>query len=152
MAHHPFPLRRRLAHFRCPGITRVSQACPEPAKDSWHLSPHIPRSLWTPADPPSTHLFLGALCIGFWPVNTIAICFWDFRPLLALSRLFQDLGECGLPCELRGSLCTLQLFRSVLFTSCTTFLTTATLGMGGWLALTQQGPSPCKKRQVRLAH
>ncbi len=24
--------------------------------------------------------------------------------------------------------------------------------MGGWLALTQQGLSPCKKRQVRLAH
>ncbi len=25
MAHHPFPLRRRLAHFRRPGIIRVSQ-------------------------------------------------------------------------------------------------------------------------------
>ena len=26
----------------------------------------------------------------------------------------------------------------------------ATLGMGGWLALTQQGLSPCKKRQASL--
>jgi len=26
----------------------------------------------------------------------------------------------------------------------------ATLGMGGWLALAQQGLSPCKKRQASL--
>jgi len=28
----------------------------------------------------------------------------------------------------------------------------ATLGMGEWLALTQQGLAPCKKRQACLAH
>jgi hypothetical protein len=45
-----------------------------PLDHSWYFSPHIPRSSWTPADPPSTHLFLGALCVGFWPVDTIAVC------------------------------------------------------------------------------
>jgi hypothetical protein len=49
-----------------------------------------------------------SLCIGFWGVNTIAICMTLFYEAVS------SFGECGLPCGLRGSLCTLQLFRSAL--------------------------------------
>ena len=51
------------------------------------------------------------LCVGFWRVNTIAIC------ILLVTRLSQALEECGLPCGLHGSLCTLQLSRSALHRS-----------------------------------
>ena len=54
-------------------------------------------------------------------------------------------GECGLSCGLRGALCTLHLCRSVVTSS-----TGATLGISGWLDLTQQGLAPCKKRQAVL--
>ena len=53
--------------------------------------------------------------------------------------------ECGLPCGLRGALCTLHPCRSV----CTSF-TSATRGRSGWLDLTPQGLAPCKKRQASL--
>src|SRR5262245_12327971 len=56
-------------------------------------------------------------------------------------------GECGLPCGLRGSLCTLQLFRSALHRASSTV---ATLGMSGWLDLPQPGLAPGKKRQASL--
>ena len=49
-----------------------------------------------------------SLCIGFWGVNTIALC------LTLFYEAVSSFGECGLPCGLRGSLCTLQLFRSAL--------------------------------------
>ena len=54
-------------------------------------------------------------------------------------------GECGLPCGLRGALCTLHLCRSV-----STSFTDATRGTGGWVDLTWQGLAPCKKRQASL--
>jgi len=78
--------------------------------------------------------------MGFWHVNTIAICINHYVGAVSSFR------ECGLPCGLRGSLCTLQLCRLYIFTS----FTVATLGMSGWLNLTQQGLSPCKKRQASL--
>ena len=56
-------------------------------------------------------------------------------------------GECGLPCGLRGALCTLQLFRSALHRASSTV---ATLGMSGWLDLPQPGLPPGKKRQASL--
>jgi hypothetical protein len=49
--------------------------------------------------------------------------------------------DCGLPYGLYGSLCTLRV-------TVTGFH--ATRGMGEWLALTQQGLSPRKKRQALL--
>ena len=58
-----------------------------------------------------------SLCVGFWGVNTIAICF------SARNGAVSSFGECGLPCGLRGSLCTLQLCRSAvlcLLRSCNT--------------------------------
>ena len=49
-----------------------------------------------------------SLCIGFWGVNTIAIC------MTRLDKAVSSFGECGLPCGLRGSLCMLHLCRSAL--------------------------------------
>src|SRR5262249_13146628 len=81
------------------------------------------------------------LCVGFWLVNTIAIC---IKPV---NGAISSLGDCGLPCGRRDSLCTLQLFCSALLR---TSSIAATLGMSGWLLLTQQGLSPCQKRQALL--
>jgi len=83
VTHYPFLLRRRPVHLQQPGTTRVSQV-PD-------VSLHASHALWTPAGPPSTHPFLGALCVGFWPVNTIAACF------IALSRLYHALGSAVFP-------------------------------------------------------
>ncbi len=46
--------------------------------------------------------------MGFWHVNTIAICINRYVGAVSSFR------ECGLPCGLRGSLCTLQLCCSAL--------------------------------------
>jgi len=97
---------------------------------------------------PSQHSPIRALCVGFWAVKTIAICSAMLCIATLITGLYQDFRECGLPCGLHGSLCTLQLLRSV--TSPPKQL--QSLGMGGWLDLTQQGLSPCKKRQACLAH
>ena len=67
----------------------------------------------------------------------------------ALSGLYQTLGRCGLPYGLHGSLCTLQVFRSVRRYRLSSY-GPATLGTGGWLDLTRQGLTPCKKRQACL--
>jgi len=79
--------------------------------------------------------------VGFWLVNTIAIC---TKPV---NGAVSSLGDCGLPCGRRDSLCTLQLFRSALLR---TSSIAATLGMSGWLILAQQGLAPCQKRQASL--
>ena len=79
--------------------------------------------------------------MGFWLVNTIAIC------TMLVNGAVSSLGDCGLPCGRRDSLCTLQLFCSALLR---TSSIAATLGMSGWLLLTQQGLSPCQKRQASL--
>src|SRR5882762_8150173 len=47
-----------------------------------------------------------ALCIGFWGVNTLAIC------LTLLYEAVSSFGECGLPCGRRGSLGPLHLCRA----------------------------------------
>jgi len=131
-------------------VSRSHQGLPS----SWRFSlarpvRRIPRSLWTPADPPSTHhnaLFV----LASGPLTPSPSACWDLRPC-ALTRLYQDFGECGLPCGLRGSLYTPQPFRWViLLPPSITFLAVATLSMGGWLVLTQRGLSPLKKRQASL--
>ena len=43
-----------------------------------------------------------SLCVGFWAVETIAICVSHFGAVSSFRK-------CGLPCGLRVSLCTLQL-------------------------------------------
>jgi hypothetical protein len=68
---------------------------------------------------------------------------------IVLSGLYQTSGRCGLPYGLHGSLCTLQTFRSVRRRRLSSY-GSATLGTGGWLDLTRQGLTPCKKRQACL--
>jgi hypothetical protein len=79
------------------------------------------------------------LCVGFWCVKTIAVCMSRDNGAVSGFR------ECGLPCGLRGALCTLHPCRSV-----RPSFTGATLGRSGWLDLTPQGLAPCKKRQASL--
>ena len=135
MAQYPYPLR---------SFPRTLQGAwnRQGLPSSWHFSPRIPRSSWTPADPPEPHLYR-SLCVGFWHVKTIAICF------IRTNEAVSSFRECGLPYGLRGSLCTLQLLRSASFFSSTSY-TVATLGMSGWLCLTQRGLSPHKKHQASL--
>jgi hypothetical protein len=80
---------------------------------SRHFSPHMPRSSWTPAVPPKPYLYR-LLCVGFLFVNTIAICPAVFT-LLSINEAISSFREYGLPYGLRGSRCTLQLFRSTIF-------------------------------------
>jgi len=70
-------------------------------------------------------------CIGFRCGNNVAICINLYLPGCIIH-----FRKYGLPYGLSVSLCTLHLM-------VTHF--DATLGMGGWLDLTQQGLSPCKK-------
>ena len=70
-------------------------------------------------------------CIGFRCGNDVAICI-----NLYLRGCIIHFRKYGLPYGLSVSRCTLHLM-------VTHF--DATLGMGGWLDLTQQGLSPCKK-------
>ena len=101
------------------------------------LSTHT--TLFVDPDRPSGSSPIRCLCGGFWSVQTIALC------IIAAYGAVSSFRECGLPCGLRGALCTLHPCRSV----CTSF-TGATLGMSGWLDLAQQGLAPCKKRQASL--
>src|SRR5436309_9943043 len=82
----------------------------------------------------------GPFVLASATVNNVAVC--TKRHDGAVSSF----GEYGLSCGLHASLCTLQLTCSV-FTSA---VAVATLGRSGWLVLTPQGLSPCKKRQASL--
>ena len=73
-------------------------------------------------------------------VKNVAVC------IKRNDGAVSSFGEYGLSCGLHVSLCTLQLTCSV-FTSA---VAVATLGRSGWLILTPQGLSPCKKRQASL--
>ena len=73
--------------------------------------------------------------------EAVAVCF------LVRNEAVSCFRACGRPYGLRDSLCTLQLLRSAPLLR---LLTTATLGMSGWLDLAQQGLSPCKKHQALL--
>ena len=84
----------------------------------------------TPTDPLESH-HMRFFCVGFRYGNDVAICInFYLRGCIIHFRKY------GLPYGLPVSLCTLHLM-------VTHF--DATLGMGGWLDLTQQGLSPCKK-------
>ena len=81
------------------------------------------------------------LRVGFWRVNTIAIC------ILLVTRLSQALGSADsltgyvVPCVRFN--CLVQLYMGA-------SSTVATLGMSGWLDLSQPGLAPGKKRQASL--
>jgi len=104
----------------------------------------MPRSK---ADPgrPSENSPKCSLRVGFWAVNTIAICIRTVCTITPNNGAVSSFRKCGLPCGLCRSLCTLQLCRSAFASS-----TTATLGMNGWLGLIHQGLPPWKKRQAKL--
>ena len=99
MAQYPYPLRQLPSHLPMP------QEPPGPPKFLTLLSTHTTLFVDPGADPPEPHP-LWSLCVGFWHVKTIAVCFILFHEAVS------SFGECGLPCGLRGSLCTLQLLRS----------------------------------------
>jgi len=100
-------------------------------------SPKFFISLYRPAmcqDPDRPSLesrHMRFFCIGFRCENDVAICI-----NLYLRGCIIHFRKYGLPYGLSISLCTLHLM-------VTHF--DATLGMGGWLDLTPQGLSPCKK-------
>ena len=136
-----FPRPWLMIRMPCDGFARVFSARQElrgPPKFLTLLSTHT--TLFVDPGRPSGISPQRSLCVGFWGVNTIAIC------IMLAHGAVSSFGECGLPCGLRGSLCTLQLCRSASFPS----FTVATLGMSGWLGLPQQGLAPCKKRQASL--
>ena len=158
---HRFPLWTALPSPRTPRGSDVRKALGAPREaaslgrprtlsdlpSSRRFSPHIPRSSWTPADPRGPHpRGPSVLASGTFTPSPSA-----FRSYGAVSS-FRECGlpvrctQTGLPCGLCGSLCTLQLVRSGSHPSSPT----ATLGTGGWLGLTRQGLSPCKKRQASL--
>jgi hypothetical protein len=97
VAHYPYPLPELPSN-------RSQQGLPS----SCHFSTRIPRSKVDPGSPSeiSPYRFL---CVGFWTVNTIADCF------IHVIEAVSSFRECGLPCGLRVSLCTLQRLRSVAF-------------------------------------
>ena len=101
------------------------------------LSTHT--TLFVDPDRPSGSSPIRFLCVGFWSAKTIAVC------IIAAYGAISSFRECGLSYGLRGALCTLHPCCSALTSS-----TGATLGMSGWLDLTQQGLTPCKKRQASL--
>ena len=95
--------------FQWPGAARASQV-----RNATLHAYHAPK--WTPADPYGPYLHRSSR-MGFWYVNTIAICINRSNGAVSSFR------ECGLPVRctqtgllygLCGSLCTLQLCRSAL--------------------------------------
>ena len=78
------------------------------------------------------------LCVGFWRRYTIAICIILSNE--AVSRLQ------GLRSPLRPLW--FPVYASAVSFGYKTSSTSATLGTGGWLGLTRQGLTPCKKRQA----
>ena len=93
--------------IRMPCDTACPQSEPDgPPKFLTLLSTH-PTLLVDP-DSPSQTSPLRSVCIGFCRVKSIADC------ITLAHGAVSSFGECGLPCGLRGSLCTLQLFRSAL--------------------------------------
>jgi hypothetical protein len=68
------------------------------------LSRHA--TLFVDPDRPSESSPKRSLCVGFWSRYTIAIC------IILINGAVTSLGDCGLPCGLHGSLCTLQGCRS----------------------------------------
>ncbi len=79
--------------------------------------------------------------MGFWIFDSIAVCF------LGLDEAVSSFRECGLS----YGLCDAPVYASIVsFDDLFTSSTTATLGMSGWLNLTQLGLAPNQKHQAFL--
>src|SRR4029450_8610386 len=76
---------------------------------------------------------------------------WAFKPSASATSAFSKLSQ---HFRVRGHPCGLQDTLSTLRPSCSPCLhgsaMDARLATGGWLALTRQGLSPCKRRQAFL--
>ena len=127
----------------CGGLFRRPVSDEEPAGSPKFLnaSRHACHALrWTPADPRGPHRIFGPSVLASATVNNVAVC------IKRHDGAVSSFGEYGLSCGLHVSLCTLQLTCSALPSA----VAVATLGRSGWLILTPQGLSPCKKRQALL--
>ena len=114
----------------CTGILRASQVLKR-------FSPYMPRPP-TPAESPASCLYRCFL-VGFQSIYTVALRFDNVTRLNSFRDGAAPLTACMVPCvRLR---CVVHLLGS---------FTTPTLSTGGWLFLTRQGLSPCKKRQAFL--
>ena len=124
--------------FRIPVSNREPAGSPKFFDASLHACHALK---WTPAVPRGPHHeTIGPSVLASDAVKTVADC------IKRNDGAVSSFGEYGLSCGLHVSLCTLQLTCSV-FTSA---VAVATLGRSGWLILTPQGLSPCKKRQASL--
>ena len=110
---------------------------PGPPKFSTLLSTH-PALFVDPGRPSGTSPSR-SLCGGFWHVNTIAICIQLLRGCIKLQGVRSPLRSMWFP-----------VYASTGSFGLTPSFQAATLGTGGWLGLTRQGLSPCKKRQASL--
>ena len=81
-----------------------AQEQPGPPKSLMLLSTHP--TLFVDPGRPSEDSPYRPLCVGFPSVNTVAVCFILSNGAVSSFRKY------GLPCGLRGSLCTLQQCRS----------------------------------------
>jgi len=115
-----------------------------------HASLPACHGLSTPADLPTLALLQsGVLVLPSVNVQTLGV------RNSHISKLYQHFRARGHPCGLQDSLSTLRPGCSqCLFVTLLSPLRTgldARLDTGGWLGLTRQGLSPCKKRQAFLA-
>jgi hypothetical protein len=98
-----------------------------------------PTTRFVDPDRPSGRAPPRVLWVGCWGVQPIAVC------MRAAYGAVSRFGECGLPCGLRGALCTLHPCRSA-----GTSGTGATLGRSGGFDRPPQGLTPCTKRHAAL--
>ena len=123
--------------------TRNSSGLPS----SRPFSPRLPRSSWTPADPPEPHQ-IGSFVLASSSL-TLSPSALQYFYCYAITRLYQVFSLCGLLVAFVVLCVRFSYFvRLILLVS----YVTATLDMGWWLAFAQQGLSPCKKELQRLAY
>src|SRR5262245_6241364 len=115
------------------GTARVSQV-PDASR-------HASRALrWTPADPRDAHQTASSV----WASGALTPSPSAFS---LLTGLYQAWGSAVSP---TGYVVPCVCFNCLVRLYISASSTVATLGMSGWLDLTQQGLSPCKKRQASL--
>ena len=130
VAQYPYPLPRRPCKLEPTG----------PPKFLTLLSTH-PTLYVDPGRPSGISPKKRSLCIGFWRVNTIAIC------ILLVTGLSQAWGSAVSPA---GYVVPCVRFNCFVRLYIVASSTVATLGMSGWLDLAQWGLAPHKKRQASL--
>ena len=127
----PQELYTLFSDFPRPGVSGASHVLRR-------LSSCMPRPEDAGGPPPPHHVGGIVLPSGAFKPSASAI---------AMSKLYQHFRVRGHPCGLQDSLSTLR-------PSCSPCLhgsaMDARLATGGWLALTRQGLSPCKRRQAFL--